>query len=323
MLLLFVTLTPIVVLTSAAPMFLLSLWHNVPAASTPDSSLIFRVASIAGSIIFSLILFQAIYVLIPHRHVTLQTLGRHIHHSWRGALVSTAFMQLGLQLFPLYATLFLSNYIGQVGSALADIQAAHQERQTGGTSLRAQDRYPGRSAIRNRTRCKNKKGRLVINPRAGHNFTRISDVLAVFSAAGWKTDLAVKLHGGHTMELATEAAEEGYDLVIAYGGDGTINQVVNGVMVANRMRQPVAGVVAVPRKKPRYVIAGHTVKRQTGETKPVAVRVDEDATVLLQTGRHVPLSEVQQLQEGAVVVARGKKSRRGVIKAKQVLLPDV
>lgn len=118
MLLLFVTLTPIIVLTSAAPMFLISLWHNVPAPSTPDSSLIFRVASIAGSIIFSLILFQAIYVLIPHRHVTLQTLGRHIHHSWRGALVSTAFMQLGLQLFPLYATLFLSNYIGQVGFVL-------------------------------------------------------------------------------------------------------------------------------------------------------------------------------------------------------------
>ena len=40
------------------------------------------------------------------------------------------------------------------GSVLAVIQTAHQERQTGGTSLRAQDRYPGRSAIRKRTRCK-------------------------------------------------------------------------------------------------------------------------------------------------------------------------
>ncbi|TMF46188.1 MAG: hypothetical protein E6I32_11960, partial [Chloroflexi bacterium] len=90
-------------------------------------------------------------------------------------------------------------------------------------------------------RCK--KVRLIINPRAGHNFTRISEVLAVFSAAGWRTDMAVKLYGGHTMELATRTAEEGYDLVIAYGGDGTVNQVVNGVMAANGKRQP--GIVGV------------------------------------------------------------------------------
>ena len=51
--------------------------------------------------------------------------------------------------------------------------------------------------------------------------------------------MAVKLNGGHAMELATGAAEEGYDLIIAYGGDGTVNQVVNGVMAANGKRQPV------------------------------------------------------------------------------------
>jgi hypothetical protein len=33
-------------------------------------------------------------------------------------------------------------------------------------------------------RCK--KAYLIINPRAGHNLTRIADVLAVLSAAGWK-----------------------------------------------------------------------------------------------------------------------------------------
>src|SRR5437763_11417275 len=91
----------------------------------------------------------------------------------------------------------------------------------------------------NLLRCK--KVRLVMNPRAGHNFRRIADVLAVFSAAGWKTDMAVKLHGGHAMELATKAAEDGYELIIAYGGDETISQVVNGLMAANGKRQ--AGIV--------------------------------------------------------------------------------
>src|SRR2546421_2635328 len=75
-----------------------------------------------------------------------------------------------------------------------------------------------------------KKACLVINPRAGQNLAKLSDVMAVLSAAGWKTDIAIKEYGGHTMELATRAAEKNYDLVIAYGGDGTFKQVVNGGM---------------------------------------------------------------------------------------------
>ncbi len=79
-------------------------------------------------------------------------------------------------------------------------------------------------------RCK--KACIVINPRAGQNVMKLTDVLAVLSAAGWRTDIAIKEYGGHTMELATEAAEKDYDLVVGYGGDGTLNQVVNGVMNA-------------------------------------------------------------------------------------------
>src|SRR5207248_1251148 len=110
------------------------------------------------------------------------------------------------------------------------LQANSAPAPTGQAAARA-DTRDGGQARRKLMRCK--KVRLIINPRAGLNFTKITDVLAVFSAAGWKTDIAVKLHGGHAMELATEAVEDGYDLVIAYGGDGTINQVVNGIMAAN------------------------------------------------------------------------------------------
>ena len=73
---------------------------------------------------------------------------------------------------------------------------------------------------------------LVINPRAGENLAKLPSVLAVLAAAGWNTKLALKEHGGQTKDLATKAAEMGYDLVVAYGGDGTLNQVVNGVMYA-------------------------------------------------------------------------------------------
>jgi YegS/Rv2252/BmrU family lipid kinase len=89
---------------------------------------------------------------------------------------------------------------------------------------------------------KYKQASLVINPRAGQNLAKIADILAVFAAAGWETNLALKEYGGHTMALATKAAEAGSDLVIAYGGDGTLNQVINGVMHA-RGQQGAVGLI--------------------------------------------------------------------------------
>jgi YegS/Rv2252/BmrU family lipid kinase len=83
---------------------------------------------------------------------------------------------------------------------------------------------------------------LIINPRLGKNVAKLTDMIALFSAAGWKTDTALKEFGGHTMQLAREAAEAGYDLVIGYGGDGTLNQVINGVMAARR-RRGIVGVI--------------------------------------------------------------------------------
>lgn len=118
MLCLYIALAPIIIVASAAPALTLSLLHVIPPGNIPASNLIFRLASIGGSIILSLILFEALYVVVPHRHVTLRTLGRHIRNSWRGALVATITLQLLLQLFPLYATFFLRSYIGQLGFVL-------------------------------------------------------------------------------------------------------------------------------------------------------------------------------------------------------------
>ncbi|HEY6542495.1 MAG TPA: diacylglycerol kinase family protein [Ktedonobacteraceae bacterium] len=75
-----------------------------------------------------------------------------------------------------------------------------------------------------------KRACLVINPKDGSNVSKLTAILAVLAAAGWDTDVALKQYGGHSMELATRAAKKGYDIVIAYGGDGTLSQVVNGAM---------------------------------------------------------------------------------------------
>jgi YegS/Rv2252/BmrU family lipid kinase len=89
---------------------------------------------------------------------------------------------------------------------------------------------------------KGKKACVVINPHAGQNVTQIADLIAVLAAAGWSTEIVIKEYGGHSMELAARAAKADYDLVIGYGGDGTLNQVLNGVM-STKKHSSLIGVI--------------------------------------------------------------------------------
>lgn len=45
-----------------------------------------------------------------------------------------------------------------------------------------------------------------------------------------RMELAETRHRGHATELAAGAAADGYDVVIALGGDGTVNEAVNGLL---------------------------------------------------------------------------------------------
>ena len=76
---------------------------------------------------------------------------------------------------------------------------------------------------------RSKKACLVIDLRDGENIPKVPEMVAILAAAGWKTDLVLKAFGGESLKLAEQAAKKGYEMVIAYGGDGTLNQVVNGI----------------------------------------------------------------------------------------------
>jgi diacylglycerol kinase family enzyme len=73
---------------------------------------------------------------------------------------------------------------------------------------------------------------LVVNPKATTTSERSRDVLV--RALRSEVDLSVRYtrRRGHAADLAREAAEEGVDLVVTLGGDGTVNEVVNGLMTA-------------------------------------------------------------------------------------------
>jgi diacylglycerol kinase (ATP) len=48
---------------------------------------------------------------------------------------------------------------------------------------------------------------------------------------------------GHAIELARQAGQEGYGLVIAAGGDGTVHEVINGLMQVPSEVRPALGII--------------------------------------------------------------------------------
>jgi hypothetical protein len=87
-------------------------------------------------------------------------------------------------------------------------------------------------------------------------------------------------------------------------------------------RVSVVGVAPNPdSKRETYIVAGGMPKKATGEIRPVAVRIDDRTTILRESGETASPSAVAQLPEGAEIVVDGSKSKRGVVKARTVLLP--
>jgi diacylglycerol kinase family enzyme len=73
---------------------------------------------------------------------------------------------------------------------------------------------------------------LVVNPKATATSFRERDVLIRALGSDLKVDLAETTHRGHAIEYGAQAVEQGHDLVVVLGGDGTINEVVNGLLGA-------------------------------------------------------------------------------------------
>ncbi|HCA87156.1 MAG TPA: diacylglycerol kinase [Streptomyces sp.] len=72
---------------------------------------------------------------------------------------------------------------------------------------------------------------LVVNPAATTTSARTRDVLIHALASDLKLEVATTEYRGHARDLARRAAESGEtELVVALGGDGTVNEVVNGLL---------------------------------------------------------------------------------------------
>jgi diacylglycerol kinase (ATP) len=75
------------------------------------------------------------------------------------------------------------------------------------------------------------KTKVILNPYANRwkAKERIPEVHSAMQAAGIEYDLVVTEGPRHAIQLAEQAARQGFDALVAAGGDGTISEVVNGM----------------------------------------------------------------------------------------------
>jgi YegS/Rv2252/BmrU family lipid kinase len=87
------------------------------------------------------------------------------------------------------------------------------------------------------------KIKLILNPTAnhGHSLQKAADLRSLM--INHNADWAGTEYPGHATELARQAGEQGYDLVVAVGGDGTVHEIVNGLMQVPPESRPALGIV--------------------------------------------------------------------------------
>jgi diacylglycerol kinase (ATP) len=87
------------------------------------------------------------------------------------------------------------------------------------------------------------KIQFIVNPAANHG--RSQQVAAGLRSltAGQEAVWHETERAGHAVVLARQAGEQGCDLVVACGGDGTVHEVVNGLMQVPKEKRPALGII--------------------------------------------------------------------------------
>ena len=74
---------------------------------------------------------------------------------------------------------------------------------------------------------------IIVNPYAATVSERLRHLVVYALQGRFDVDAVDTEAPGHATVLCREAAHEGYDVVVAFGGDGTINEAANGLLGSN------------------------------------------------------------------------------------------
>ncbi len=86
-----------------------------------------------------------------------------------------------------------------------------------------------------------KRIHVVINPASGKDEPILNVINSVFAEHGIDWSVSVTKKYGDATEFARQAANEGYDIVAGYGGDGTQHEIANGIVGTNALHGVLPG----------------------------------------------------------------------------------
>src|SRR5881398_969835 len=74
---------------------------------------------------------------------------------------------------------------------------------------------------------------IIVNPYATTVSDRLKNLVVYALRGSYEVDAIDTEARDHATDLCREAAREGYDVVVAFGGDGTVNEAANGLAGSN------------------------------------------------------------------------------------------
>ncbi len=115
---------------------------------------------------------------------------------------------------------------------------------------------------------------ILLNPVAGKGKAggRQHEIEALMAEAGLDFHLIKTERVGHATEIAREAGAQGYGIVVAAGGDGTVNEVVNGLMAARTAGGSVPALGSLPVGRGNDFAYGADLPATLGEAVVVIAR---------------------------------------------------
>ncbi|MGA2320251.1 MAG: diacylglycerol kinase family protein [Solirubrobacteraceae bacterium] len=96
-------------------------------------------------------------------------------------------------------------------------------------STREQQR-PGPAGLELGAPASKRRMLIIVNPYATTVSVRLRQLVVYALKGRFEVDAVDTEARGHATELCREAAHEGYDVVVAFGGDGTVNEAANGLL---------------------------------------------------------------------------------------------
>lgn len=145
---------------------------------------------------------------------------------------------------------------------------------------------------------------LIFNPRSGRGRPKekaLPEVIGALERAGITTEPQPTAKRGHAVELARKSARDGFDRVVAWGGDGTLNEVATGLLRSDTpMGVLPGGTVNVFAREARIPLALDEAIEclATGRVGRIPVGVLRDRAFLLMAGVGLDAEVVYKMSAG-------------------------